>query len=342
MVIPTIHIAPLFGDDVVARDAVDRAIYEAAFDIGFMTISEIPEPYAIGPEVRRDLLRFFDLPSDQQRRLWKSNFAPENPNLYRGMFPVDSNAARSRAGYEIGPDIVHGVAGDSDDDLLYGATPLPDEASLPGWRATAAAYFLAMEAIGGAVLGSLSRGLGIDESIFRDIFDGGISTLRLLHYPKRSDGEPGPSDDDRNATVNGAAYELVSRGHADSGLLTILAQCSVSGLQAQDSRGDWVDVAPDDNGFAINFGGLLERWTGGRIKATRHRVLGLGAERFSIPFFFEPRPDARIAPLPIDGVKSFEPFLFGDHLWATTTKFSENLGLEHLRPARAPYTDPMA
>jgi isopenicillin N synthase-like dioxygenase len=131
----------------------------------------------------------------------------------------------------------------------------------------------------------------------------------------------------------------------DSGLLTVLAQCGVAGLQAQDGQGGWVDVPPDDHGFAINFGGLLERWTGGRIKATRHRVLGLGEERFSIPFFFEPRPDARIAPLPIDGVEPFEPFepfLFGDHLWATTTKFSENLGLEHLRPARAPYTDPMA
>ncbi len=78
------------------------------------------------------------------------------------------------------------------------------------------------------------------------------------------------------------------------------------------------------------------------LKATRHRVLGLGGDRFSIPFFFEPRPDARIAPLPLDGIEPFEPFLFGDHLWATTTRFSENLGLGHLRPARAPYTDPTA
>jgi isopenicillin N synthase-like dioxygenase len=342
MVIPKIHIAPLFGDDMVARHAVDQAIYEAAFAMGFMTISGIPRSYAIGPEVRRELLRFFDLPPDQQRPLWKRNFAPENPSLYRGMFPVESNAARSRAGFEIGPDIAHGRAANGDDDLLYGATPLPDEMSLPGWRASAAAYFLALEAIGGAVLASLSRALNIDESIFRDAFDGGISTLRLLHYPKRPDGEPRPRDEDRHAMHNGIEYELVARGHVDSGLLTVLAQCGVAGLQAQDGQGGWVDVPPDDRGFAINFGGLLERWTGGRIKATRHRVLGLGEERFSIPFFFEPRPDARIAPLPIDGVEPFEPFLFGDHLWATTTKFSENLGLEHLRPARAPYTDPMA
>jgi len=79
---------------------------------------------------------------------------------------------------------------------------------------------------------------------------------------------------------------------------------------------------------------VLERWTGGRIRATEHRVLGSGRERFSIPFFYEPRPDAVIAPLPLAGVENFAPFLYGDHLWAATTKFVEFRGLEHLRPPR--------
>jgi isopenicillin N synthase-like dioxygenase len=69
-------------------------------------------------------------------------------------------------------------------------------------------------------------------------------------------------------------------------------------------------------------------------------VLSTGEERFSIPFFVEPRPDTVIAPLPLEGVAPFAPFQFGDHLWATTTKFPENYGLGHLRPARAPYQEP--
>ena len=87
--------------------------------------------------------------------------------------------------------------------------------------------------------------------------------------------------------------------------------------------------------------GLLERWSGGRIKATSHRVIGLGEKRYSVPFFFEPRPSTVIAPLPIAGIKPFAPFLYGDHLWATTTRFPENYGLAHLRAARAPYVDPL-
>jgi len=128
----------------------------------------------------------------------------------------------------------------------------------------------------------------------------------------------------------------------DSGLLTVLAQCGVPGLQAQAADGAWVDVPMREDGFAVNFGGLLECWTGGRVKATRHRVIGQGQERYSIPFFFEPRPSTVIAPLGLAGARPFKPFLYGDHLWATTTKFPENFGLGHLRPPRGDYVSPFA
>ena len=51
----------------------------------------------------------------------------------------------------------------------------------------------------------------------------------------------------------------------------------------------------------------------------------------SIPFFYEARADADIHPLPMDGAASFEPFLYGDYLWATTTQFVEFKGMERLR-----------
>jgi hypothetical protein len=45
---------------------------------------------------------------------------------------------------------------------------------------------------------------------------------------------------------------------------------------------------------------------------------------------YEARADAEIRPLPMDGA-SFEPFLYGDYLWATTTQFVEFKGMESLR-----------
>ncbi len=339
--IPIIDIGPLFGDDTEAKAKTDHKIAEAAFDIGFMVVENYPSEIQVGADERRKILKLFDIPEADQRPYWKRNFAPENTHLYRGWFPLASSPTRGREGYEIGPDIVRELPADQADDLLYEPTPLPDEKLLPeGWRETTAGYYIGAEKVGEHILASLSRSLGIDESIFANAFNDGISTLRLLHYPNRenvvSDGSA------RYVEYDGKTWEQVAGAHVDSGLLTVLATCGVGGLQARDTHGNWIDVPVIDDSFAINFGGLLERWTGGKIKATLHRVLGQGEHRYSVPFFFEPRPSTEIAPLPIEGIKPFEPFLYGDHLWATTTKFPENFGLADLRTPRAPYTDPIA
>jgi isopenicillin N synthase-like dioxygenase len=113
--------------------------------------------------------------------------------------------------------------------------------------------------------------------------------------------------------------------------MTLLAQDGVAGLQARAADGGWLDVPPEEGTLAINFGKLLEMWTGGRIKATEHRVIGRGEERYSIPFFYDARGDALIEPLPLSGAPRFTPFYLGDYLWSTITKFVEFQGLEGLR-----------
>jgi len=341
--IPRIDISSLFDKSTQNDSRTDRQICEAACDVGFMTILGVPNFERVGPAVRESLLRLFGLPRDEQRKLWKRNFAPENPNLYRGWFPLESGESRGREGFEIGPDLIRELPSDGSDDLLYEPSVFAPEHLLPGWREDAADYFQTMESIGYALLSSLSRGIGIPQSIFRDAFQNGISTLRLLRYPARDPGAPlGPEFDKYFTNWQGRRLEHVCLPHVDSGLVTILAQGEVSGLQAAETDGSWLEIPPSRDGFVINFGGLLARWTGGRVRATMHRVLSSGVERFSVPFFFEPRPNTWIAPLPLDGIEPVEPFLFGDHLWATTTNFPENFGLAHLRPSRAPYVDPFA
>ena len=85
----------------------------------------------------------------------------------------------------------------------------------------------------------------------------------------------------------------------------------------------------------MNFGQVLEQWSAGRIRATEHRVLGEGFERYSIPFFYEARADATIAPLPIDTPDKFAPFQYGDFLWKRMTSFVEFRGMEGERNVAA-------
>jgi isopenicillin N synthase-like dioxygenase len=333
--IPQIGIAGLFKGPGPERDQVDHAILEAARHHGFMTVTGLPETIAVHSAARTKLLRIFALPEPSLRALWRQKFEPSNHNVYRGWFPRQDAAVTYKEGIDIGPDCAHGAEVVDPLDPLREATPLPAETSLPGWRSSVGDYYRGMELTARSLMRSISRGLGLPEMFFDGAFEGGISTLRLIHYPERSPAQLATvTDPELWAVHRGHRHYVSGRAHVDSGFVTLLAQDGVPGLQARHHDGSWIDVLPQEETLAVNFGKLLERWTDGEIKATEHRVIGTGEPRCSIPFFYEPRVDAEIAPLPLPQRNPFEPFLYGDYLWAAMTKFVEFQGMEELRPPR--------
>ncbi|QPC93377.1 isopenicillin N synthase family oxygenase [Mesorhizobium sp. INR15] len=332
--IETIAIAALFGPPSPVRDRVDAEIMVAASGIGFMAIKDFPGDEWLTPEKRARLLRLFDLPDSEKQKLLRWNFDPTKKNVYRGWFPLQPSAVSYKEGIDMGPDLAHAASVPASDDPLREPTPLPTEATLPGWRAAAAAYYLAMEAVGNALMRSIARGLGLPETVFDADFNGGISTLRLIRYPLRDGNSVDVSGPEFSVIHKGESRTIIGREHADSGFVTLLAQDGVEGLQAKNLAGEWIDVPPADGTLAVNFGQLLQRWTGGRVRATRHRVIAPKTARLSIPFFYEPRVDARITPLPLADAEVFEPFLYGDYLWDAATNFVEMSGIKHLRQPR--------
>lgn len=331
--IPLNDIAALFGGPSSSRDEVDAQILDAASGVGFMTVKGFPGNALVEQPRRGDLLKIFALPEAEKQKLYRWNFDRTRTNVYRGWFPLQNGVASYKEGIDIGPDIAHARQVADHDDPLLEATPLPAERLVPGWRSAAADYYRAMETVGQAVMRSVARGLELPETVFDAAFRDGISTLRLTRYPIRP-MEAGAVSDAHIVVHRGERRALAGGAHVDSGFVTLLAQDGVEGLQAQRHDGEWIDVPPTDGVLAVNFGQLLQRWTGGRIAATMHRVVAPGRERFSIPFFYEPRADAEIAPLPLAGVAPFEPFLYGDYLWDAATKFVEQQGIRHLREPR--------
>jgi isopenicillin N synthase-like dioxygenase len=322
--IPSIDITTLFTTPDAARDSVDAAILTAARDIGFMAVTGLPGD-VLNAATRKRLLAIFDLPDAKKRAMCRRSFVAENPNLYRGWFPLQDGHPTYKEGTDLGPDLVRPLRQDPSDPLTE-PTPWPAETELPGWRAAAAAYYRGMETIGATLMRALARGLGLPETVFDAAFVDGISTLRLIRYPVRRLEALDP-------TLRIGAGYMLGAPHVDSGLMTLLAQDGVAGLEVEDRAGTWIGVPPTEGTLVVNFGKLLERWTGGRVRATRHRVVGSGAERFSVPFFYEPAVDAVIAPLGLG--ESFTPVTYGDHLWEATTKFIEQRGIAHLRKPRA-------
>ena len=138
-----------------------------------------------------------------------------------------------------------------------------------------------MESLGLVIMQSIARSLKIDQNYFDKYFNNSNSTLRLLHYPVRDKISFGKNSDSFQI---GDSYSL-GKPHVDSGLLTILQLDHVAGLQAQLKNGEWHEIEPEEGTLVMNFGRLLEQWSNYKIKATVHRVIGYGQERYSIPFF---------------------------------------------------------
>jgi isopenicillin N synthase-like dioxygenase len=86
--------------------------------------------------------------------------------------------------------------------------------------------------------------------------------------------------------------------HTDYGLLTLLAQDDVGGLQVKTPQG-WNEAPPIDGALVCNIGDMLDRMTGGTYRSTPHRARNVsGRGRLSFPFFFDPGWNAEILPLP--------------------------------------------
>jgi isopenicillin N synthase-like dioxygenase len=90
--------------------------------------------------------------------------------------------------------------------------------------------------------------------------------------------------------------------HADYGFVTLLLQDGVGGLEVLPPDADeWAAVDPIPGALVVNLGEMLEVATEGYLAATIHRVQAPppGVDRYSVPFFWSPRLDAVIEPVPL-------------------------------------------
>ena len=89
--------------------------------------------------------------------------------------------------------------------------------------------------------------------------------------------------------------------HTDYGMLTILLQDDVGGLQVETKGGSWIDVPPVPGSFVVNIGDMLEIWTSGAFKAGPHRVKASPTKhRLSVATFYDPGFDCVISPIHLD------------------------------------------
>jgi len=285
--LPLVDLSPFVagGGD---RRSTGAALRQAAREFGFF--------YCTGHGVRPQLLErlqrqaalFFaqDLETKLEIAMARGGRA------WRGYFPVGQELTSGRPDQKEGlyfgaelpaehPKVRAGLP-------LHGANLFPE---LSGFRATVLEYIEALTHVGHRLMEVVALSLGLDSHYFHERYTRDPLVLfRIFHYPPVTGDVPS----DRSADAWGVGE------HTDYGLLTILAQDPVGGLEVR-TRDGWVDAAPLPGAFVCNLGDMLERMTGGFYCSTPHRVRSESQHgRLSFPFFFDPAFDAAIQPIELD------------------------------------------
>ena len=175
----------------------------------------------------------------------------------------------------------------ADDPELLAGAPFRSLNAWPGvsgFRETLLSYYDACAGLGARLHRAFASDLGLSRDFFDDKFDRPMATLRLLHYP---------------APPSGSEPQTGAGAHTDYGNLTLLATDDVGGLEVRTRAGQWIEAPVVPGAFIVNIGDCLMRWTNDIYVSTPHRVVNRsGRERYSIAFFLDPNPDARVAAIP--------------------------------------------
>ncbi len=258
----------------------------ACRDAGFFYVVGHGVDPALGQRLEELSHRFFALPARAKARY----AMPLGGRAWRGWFPLGGELTSGRPDWKEGlylgtelpashPRVVAGVP-------LHGSNLIPDEDVLPGFRQAIFSYMAAVTQLGHRVMAALARSLGLEADYFASRYTADpLILFRIFLYPS----QPVPSGLDVQDGVG---------EHTDYGLLTLLRQDDVGGLEVRTSRG-WRTAAPVADSFVCNIGDMLDRMTGGLYKSTPHRVRlnQSGRDRLSFPLFFDPDFDVRIKPI---------------------------------------------
>lgn len=270
--LPVIDFADAFSPQLARREAVAWEIHKIARDVGFFYLVNHGVPQLL-VDGQFDWARRFFAASDQVKQAVDMSRSPAGFGYERiGTQALDDGPTDLKEGFQFGTDLALDHPYVQQGVLRYGHNLWPVE--WPGMRVHAQQYHAAMLVLSQRLLSTMALSLQLPEDFFDFCLRTPIATQRMLHYP------PQPARAKPNQIGAGA--------HTDWGLVTILAQDDIGGLEVCNADGDWVRATPVHGSFVINIGDLLQRWSNDVYHSNLHRVRNDSpVPRYSLPFFMD-------------------------------------------------------
>ncbi len=273
--IPVIDISQLA--DATMASAVAADIAQVCREHGFFYVSGHGVSTELQQRIEELSREFFALPEEEKLKIAMSH----GGKAWRGFFPVNAELTSGKPDKKEG--IYFGTELDKSDARVQAGLPLHGANLFPEhpaqFRETVLEYMDEVTRVGHTIMRGISLSLGLPQDYFYTRYNQEpLILFRIFHYP------PQPEQ-----TSDWGVGE-----HTDYGLLTILLQDAVGGLEVK-SRGEWIEAPPVENTFICNIGDMLDKMTGGVYRSTPHRVRNVsGKDRFSFPLFFDPGFDTVI------------------------------------------------
>ncbi|MEU6801590.1 isopenicillin N synthase family dioxygenase [Streptomyces neyagawaensis] len=266
-----------------ARGLLHAQLHSAAHDVGFFQLVGHGVEQAEIERLTRVMREFFALPEGE--RLAIDNV--RSPH-FRGYTRTGDERTGGRQDWrdqlDVGAERPARVPADGEPAYWWLQGPNQWPQALPELREVALGWIDRLSGVAERLLRELLVSIGAPADFYAPIFgERAHPHLKLVRYP-------GSAGDGADQGVG---------AHKDYGFLTLLLQDQVGGLQVEREDGLFHEVPPIPGAFVVNLGELLEVATQGYLVATNHRVVSPpgATERFSVPFFYNPRLDARIEPL---------------------------------------------
>jgi isopenicillin N synthase-like dioxygenase len=287
--LPIIDVAPLLdGGAGAARVALQIGV--ACRDTGFFYVVGHGVEGALASQLEAASRAFFALDLAEKLRIRMDL----GGRAWRGYFPVGgeltSGIPDDKEGLYFGselpahdPRVAAGMP-------LHGCNLFPQR---PDLRDPVLGWIDEMTRLAHVLMRGIALSLGLEANYFFDRYTRDpLILFRIFNYPGIRARAP---SSDRWGVGE----------HTDYGVLTILKQDDVGGLQVK-SRAGWIDAPPVPDAFVCNIGDMLDRMTRGLYRSTPHRVLNRSnVDRLSFPFFFDPNFDVVVKPIETLAVDAF-------------------------------------
>jgi len=279
-----IDVGPLLTADADPSH-VARRIDRACRQLGFFRVTGHGIDTDLLPRLDRAARAFFDMPDADKAMVEMSRAGA----AWRGWFPLRGEVTSGRPDRKEG--LYLGVDHPENHARVLAGTPLHGRNLFPNdeLRHAVDGWLSALRPVADGILRGVALALGLQADWFeRHVTSDPTILFRVFHYPALPD--------------NHRSDEWGVGEHTDYGLLTLLAQDRVGGLEVRTPDGRWIDVPAEPDVLICNLGDMLDRLTEGRYRSTPHRVRNTsGHSRLSFPYFFDPSWDAEVTPLPLRG-----------------------------------------